>query len=196
MRMTRHTVAFLFGIVLLVTACQNPEPTPTPSTIESPSGEFTHTGSGMTFPETVGVFVRGDIDEYDNSGEDISVSYVSRRDLFSATVYVYPANAVTPNGSPPDEQHFAAVKAEIEDAFPEATMLVDDARVTLPNSVGRKTTYRFEAEFAGANRLVLSDAYLFGFEEWFIKYRFTYPESSADAASGNIKELMEFFERS
>jgi hypothetical protein len=82
------------------------------------------------------------------------------------------------------------VKADIERAHSNATLLDGNTNVMLGTAVGRKATYRWEEKLAGGSRTVLSDVYLFGWGEWFIKYRFTYPESSTDAASESISEFM------
>lgn len=185
----RIAVVLVCGIVLAGSACKSTsDPLPV-STIEAPSGQYTHKGSGMEFPEAVGAFTRVGIDQYDGPGDDISVGYNNTSHLVAATVYVYPAGAATVKGSQPGETHFQAVKAEIENAHPGATLLIADDRVNLAGAVGRKAAYRFEAAFAGANRSLASDVYLFGFDTWFISYRFTYPEADADLA---VKEIGDF----
>jgi hypothetical protein len=145
----------------------------------------------MEFPETVGAFARVGIDKYDRAGNDISVGYNNGSELVAATVYVYPASDATPKGAQPSESHFNAVKAEIEKAHPSAASLVDDDRVTLASAVGRKATYRFEEAFAGAKRSLVSDVYLFGSGNWFISYRFTYPEAAAAHAATEITDFMD-----
>jgi hypothetical protein len=190
--MTRPAVALLCVISLFVTACNSTSaPNSPPATVEPPDGYYTHTGSGFRFPEAVRTFTRIGIDTYDSSGDNISVGYNSQSYLVAATVYVYPAGEVTPSGSPPSEMQFGAVKLEVERAHPQATLLIDDARVSLANAVGIKATYRFEAAFAGANRSLISEAYLFGFDAWFVKYRFTYPEASAGEATTQINQFMD-----
>jgi hypothetical protein len=192
--MERLAVIAICVSALLSMACEDTIPASTPSTIEAPLGSFVQPSTGFTFPETVGSFERVAVDKYDESGDDISVGYNSLADLIVATVYVYPADSSTPPGSLPSEEHFVGVKSSLEASQPGSTLVIDETTANIGEAFGRKATYRLQAEFAGENRTVLSDVYLFGLDNSFIKYRFTYPESEADSAAGRIAEFMELLQ--
>jgi hypothetical protein len=66
-----------------------------PRSIDGP-GTLSHRAAEAHFPQRIGAFERSDVIQYDESGRDISASYILDRgeDHLLITVYVYPAPGV------------------------------------------------------------------------------------------------------
>jgi len=176
---------------VLLTGCVTSTGTPAVHTVQPPDGTYIHASFGMEFPQHVGAFERGDIDRYDTSGKDVSVGYVDATNFTVATIYVYPSHVLTLAGSPPDTQHFSEVKHDVESAHPTAALLADDGRVNIGDAVGRSATYELHEARGGVELALRSDVFLFGRGQWYVMYRFTYPEAVADQASTSIRTFMD-----
>ena len=173
----------------LSAGCSGDDTLPAPKTLTA-DGTFTHDASGMKFPSSVGRFLRGEINQYDASGKDVSAGYnlLDRSCPTAATVYVSDGGRVVSFGSSDEvidktrellfDNAFEGVKAAVVEANPGAE-LVSEGDVELGQAgrlyAGKKATFRYEREFAGERRQVQSDAFLFPYGQWHIKYRFTYP---------------------
>src|ERR1700682_5181477 len=100
-----------------------------------PSGTYTQTASGMSFPESVGDFTRVNVIRYRPDGTDESAGYnrVEQAHEISGTVYVFPSPSLTSFASPASViaqararlcgNFFASVRGEITSAHPDAELL-------------------------------------------------------------------------
>jgi hypothetical protein len=189
----RYCLRFVLIASLIVGACGgggdagNLAPTVQPS-----GGTYVHAGSGMEFPEQINSFVRSDVAKYDDEGNDIGVDYPNSTGI-ATSVYIFPSHSTTADGSPPEESAFKAVKTDVEDAYDDEALIEED-QVPLPGraeSIGWRATYS-RGQLVGETEVaLLSDAYLFGFDDWLVEYRFTYPEASVNSAQSDIRLFME-----
>ncbi len=124
-------------------------------------GDWTHSASGMTFPERLGNALRTRIHAYDAEQLDVSAGYSLRRggELGFVTLYVYPA---TP------DQDCAAAFAEIERNVAQGNAdvkLVAEDR--WPSPSGRTPDVAYHARFSmtgtldGKEQPLTSESYLF-----------------------------------
>jgi hypothetical protein len=160
-------------------------------------GVLTHEPSGFAFPEWYANFQRVTAYRYDTAGLNVGIGYNDRRPtcLIVATFYIYPAPRMTFVGASPSvvaslqeswlRDEFARSKAEIEAAHPNlrepsvqpSVTPVSDLLVQGPS-------------FAFAESDHLSELRLFLYNrQWFVKYRFTYPESCRTEALARLGAL-------
>lgn len=190
----------------LLAGCETPAEARTADSV-APGPDFVeHRGSGIRFPETLAGFRRGELNVYDEDGEDQSFAYdrVTLLEVIALTLYVYPAPALVSIGSP-DSARESALRRQIDLQFEsavepflgrnsQATLLVDQSRelpfcgTRLP---GRGALYRTpnRSVFPGVTAISRFELYRDG--EWWIKLRATYPESMAERADRSISKLVE-----
>ena len=186
--------ALILGCLLLASACPAGGQLSEPITL-TPAGEFTHSGTEFTFPESIGDFERVEVNKYDESGKDVSVGYnLDSPDLITATVYVYPGRDVLNLGSDSDvvaatmdfldQQEFEGAKDAILASTPGLTPASEDESFVISSpseQVGRRAIFQGQGLIDGALAVLRTEVDLFGFGDWFIKYRFTYPRESPTA---------------
>lgn len=160
-------------------------------------GVLTHEPSGFAFSEWYANFQRVTAYRYDTAGLDIGIGYNDRRPtcLIVATFYVYPAPRMTFIGASPSvvtslqeswlRDEFARSRAEVEAAHPN----LREPSVQLPvTSTGAPLVQGPSFTFAESGQL--SELRLFLYDrQWFIKYRFTYPESCKAEALARLAAL-------
>ena len=172
-----------------------------------PTGTYTQSASGMSFPVSVADFMRVNVIRYVPDGTDESAGYnrVETSHEVSGTVYVFPSPSVTSFASPAGviaqararlcANFFASVQGEITSAHPDAELL-ETTEVSLPQagSMGHKATYRLtNANFVGRRQVSRSEAYVFCYAggKWTVEYRFDYPDdyNAGSAIAGFMREL-------
>lgn len=185
----------VMSCLLLASACLNAEGQLSEPISQRPAGEFVHSGTQFTFPESIGDFQRVEVTQYDDSGKDVSVGYnLDSPDPITATVYVYPGRDVLNLGSDSDvvaaakdfldEQEFEGTKDEILAYIPGLTLAFEDESFAISSPserVGRRAIFEGQGLMDGAPAVVRTEVDLFGFGDWFIKYRFTYLGESSTA---------------
>jgi hypothetical protein len=160
------------------------EPLAQPASFNRP-GPLLHEPSGFEFPEWYAHFQRVTAYRYDSAGLHIGIGYNDRRPecLIVATFYVYPTPRMSFVGASPDvvssiergwlDQEFGRSKRDIEQHHP-AMESVHETPVVTPAGGsalhGSSLTFR---EAASVSELRL---FVYG-HQWFLKYRFTYPEA-------------------
>lgn len=173
------------------------EPLPEPELVNRP-GPLRHEPTGFEFPERYADFERVTAYRYDSAGLDFSVGYNDPRPdcVVAATLYVYPAPRMSFVGASPQlvasmeerwlASEFARSKAEIERAHPQLqSPLVAVVHTPLLGDRVPSPSFRFrEAGSLSELRLQLYD------RQWFLKSRFTYPESCRSDAEDRIDALM------
>ena len=160
-------------------------------------GPLRHEASGLVFPEWYDNFQRVTAYRYDTAGLDVGIGYNDRRPdcVIAATFYLYPTPRMSFVGASPDvvssvergwlDQEFAQSRAEVEHYHPNLRSLV----------VGASTTPAAGAVLHGPSLTFhetgnLSDLRLFVYRhQWFLKYRFTYPESCESEAKPKLEAL-------
>ena len=187
--------ALILGCLLLASACLAAEGQLSEPITQTPAGEFTHSGTEFTFPESIGDFERVEVKQYDKSGKDVSVGYnLDSPDLITATVYVYPGRDVLNLGSDSDvvvatkdfldQQEFEGAKDAILARTPGLTLASEDESFVISSpseQVGRRAILQGQGLIDGVLIVLRTEVDLFGFGDWFIKYRFTYPAESSTA---------------
>lgn len=181
--------------LLLASACLATEDELSEPTTQTPAGDFTHPGAKITFSESIGDFERVEVTQYDKSGKDVSVGYnLDSPDLIAATVYVYPGRDVLNLGSDSDtvaaakdfldQKQFEASKEQILATTPGLTLVSEAESFVITNpseQAGRRAIFESQGQIDGALTVLYTEVHLFGFGDWFIKYRFTYLGESSTA---------------
>jgi hypothetical protein len=149
----------------------------------------------MMFPERVGGFQRGKIVQHDAAGYDVSAGYDLRVNgsRAVATVYVYPIPPTAERGIVLLRGELERVKAEIVQFSPTARLLSE--RLTQLEQGGRTfggivATFGIDPPNRFGGERFLSHAYVFVRENWFIKYRVTYPGADQDRVGGKVEEFI------
>jgi len=203
--MTRSTGILL--LAFLLTGCPftvnqlnrlpGSQPLEGPVLINRP-GPLPHEASGFEFPEWYDGFQRVTAYQYDTAGLDVSIGYNDRRPdcLIVATVYVYPTPRMSFVGASPDavasmerrwlDSGFAQAKAEIERHHPtmhSVTIGPTETPTGASSLQGSMLTYREDDQ--------ISELRLFVYDhQWFLKYRFTYPETCQKDATARLDALV------
>jgi hypothetical protein len=199
--------ALVLGFALLLSGCwpsvwkldRLPESEPLgQAVLINRPGPLRHEPSGFEFAEWYDSFQRVTAYGYDTAGLDVAIGYNDRGPdcLLLATFYVYPTPRVTHFGAGPDvvaalEQGFldaelTRVREEIERYHPAMhSVVVGSATTPARRSVlrGHSLTFR-ESEKISELRLFVLD------HQWFLKYRFTYPESCREEAARRLERLI------
>ena len=171
---------------------------------------FVHTETEVVFAPAIDGFDRVEILQYDQEGRDVSASYVftAGHDIV-ATVYIYPAPKLVSIGSPANvvagarwhlmQGEFQGVKHDIMRAHPNAVLKSEEMAYLefngerLPGLVAR---YEYEELLLGAISPLTSDAYLFPWGKWLLKFRATYRQSSLNRVQPIIQSFMDAIEPS
>ena len=154
---------------------------------------YVHQESKMEFPRYVGLFSKGDVTLYDNTGKDISVEYIQRALKCIVTVYIYPATDSL--NRPADMKlHFDQIEQTIKKSYEEVSVISRGETVLEQDGSiyhGLHSAFAMLRKSSLGNVRVFSDLYLFRHGRWFIKYRFTYPRSSRRVIEDQIDQFME-----
>ena len=158
------------------------------------TGPYHHKISGMIFPEKVGDFRRVSITQFTQEGNDTGVSYNANNFMNSilASVFVYPAPRIASFGSPSYviensrkivlRDHLKELKNTITDEHPDAK-LISEKDYTLTTGgksyKGTKVVYELKFQYGFYSIDSISHLYLFQKGKWLIKYRITFPKTTA-----------------
>lgn len=161
-------------------------------------GRLLHEASGFEFPERYDNFQRVTAYRYDTAGLDVGIGYNDRRPdcLIAATFYVYPTPRMSFVGVPPDvvssmergwlNNEFIRARAEIEYHHPAMdSPVLGPATTPIGSSVLHGSSLTFH-EGGTVSELRL---FVYG-HQWFLKYRFSYPESCQAAASSRLEAMI------
>ncbi|MGN8000568.1 hypothetical protein [Sphingomonas sp. 22176] len=124
-------------------------------------GDWTHSASGMTFPERLGNALRTRIHAYDAEQLDVSAGYSLRRggELGFVTLYVYPAT--------PDRdcaESFAEIERNVAQNYSDVKLVAQDR---WPSPSGHTPDVAYHAHFNmtgtldGKEQPLTSESYLF-----------------------------------
>jgi hypothetical protein len=173
------------------------EPLARPVPIDHP-GPVRHEASGLEFAEGYDGFQRVSAFRFDTAGENVGIGYNDRRPdcLIVATFYLYPtppmhlvgasASAVASVEQSWLEGELVNARAELEHYHPQMESPSAGA-ATMPLAGGELQGASFRYREAGND----SELRLFVYEHrWFLKYRFTHPESCRAAATPRIDALV------
>jgi hypothetical protein len=185
-----------FGGVNQINRIPESQPLREPELFNRP-GILQHDPSGFAFPEWYGNFQRVTAYRYDTAGLDVSIGYNDRSlaCLIVATFYVYPAPRMSFIGAAPSvvaslqerwlRDEFARSRAEIEAVHPS---LREPSVLPSVISVSDSLVQGPSLTFAESDQLSEFRLFLYN-RQWFLKYRFTYPESCKSEAVTRIAAL-------
>lgn len=160
-------------------------------------GVLTHEPTGFAFSEWYANFQRVTAYRYDTAGLSVGIGYNDRRSacLIVATFYVYPAPKMTFIGASPSvvtslqeswlRDEFARSKAEVEAAHPNLREPTVQPSMTF---VSDRLVQGPAFTFAESDQLSELRLFLYN-RQWFVKYRFTYPESCRSEALARLGAL-------
>lgn len=138
---------------------------------------WVHRDSGFLFPGKVAGFVRGDANQYDRSGRDVSVGYYFHHPQVVATFYVYPSEGQTLS------EELARRQEELTSKYPQAKLVTTG---TTDVSPGRHAaliaTYAIPEMFDQKDEPMKSLLLVGELGKELIEYRISYPVSGGDAA--------------
>ena len=196
----------VFGGALLISGCPNTyqlnhnpntQPLTQPVHFNRP-GPLLHEASGLKFPESYDNFQRVTALRYDTAGLDVSIGYNDSwvNCKISATFYIYPTPRMNFVGTPPSvvssitqgwlNDEFGRSKDAIKHHHPSMKSMVVGSVATPAQGTplnGRSLTYRESGKISEL-RLFVNNL------KWFLKYRFTYPESCQSEAGPRLEELI------
>jgi hypothetical protein len=160
-------------------------------------GPLLHEPSGIEFAERYDDFQRVTADRYDTAGLHVSIGYNDRGPdcVIVATFYVYPTPRMSFIGTSPSvvesvergwlDREFARSKAGVEQYHSKLESPVVGSCAT-PATGGDLQGYSFKFRESGN----VSELRLFVHRhQWFLKYRFTYPESCEADAERRLEAL-------
>ncbi len=187
--------------------CLSNEPEGQPGVVEV-EGTYVHKGSKIEFPTSVGLYERTGVNQYDTAGKDVSAGYNLYSPLapIAITVYVYPAPGVLSIGSPPNvvaaakdlvlRDHFEAVKQEITKVHPIA-QLISEENVPIQQSgatyQGIKAAFQFTEVVTERSIDLTSLVFLYDYDDWYIKYRVTYPTLAKANSEPEVEQFVRQF---
>jgi len=157
--------------------------------------QWFHPLSGIIFPKRLGLFQRWMPVIYDNTGKRVSFSYSTEKPaLIDATIYLKPAKGEDGTEITLEEE-LRVTNQSIVTLFPDAQFSVEMQDVSdilheLHKGLASFCTHR--TVFHDKKQTVASQTLVFKINEWFIKYRITYPaaEHTNNAAIDAIVDLI------
>jgi hypothetical protein len=178
--------------VLVLSSCATvpPAPPPAPGGFAggSDGSDLVARSTGFRFPARVGLFVRGDNQQYDEPGQDLSVTYRAGV-LIVATVYDYPTGGKTL------DMEFMDRKDEIKSVHKDARLLRDEQVTIHPGRKsrrGRKAVFVLQPGFAyHSEQPYQSDLLIFQRKDRFVAYRFSYPATHRERAEIEITKFID-----
>lgn len=162
------------------------------------AAEYRHPATGLVFPETLAGMGRISVHDYepDSPGMGVSVGY--KGPGMTATIYLYAAGMdAIPDGidSPEVKEHFRQVVEEIV-AYGRSNKQEDmrktaegEASFGTPGAERRALSADFRFSLDGASRRSKVD--LLGWQNHFLKVRYTYETDVKDTAERTHGELMD-----
>jgi hypothetical protein len=155
-----------------------------------PGDRIRHAISGFVFPGRIGQFERAQMQQYNQTGSDVSAAY-NAGVLIAATVYVYPAPRQ--EGADVLVREYASKRGEVLHGHQGVTVLSES-----PVSVsqggkkysGKRGYFSYRDVFARTPQNVKSQLLVFRDGPAFIEYRFTYPIAHADKAEEEIQHFI------
>jgi hypothetical protein len=168
-----------------------------PATRVDPVGTYRHAFTGLALPERYGDFVRLYVTEYDPDKANVSGHYRDAAIRSNATVYHYPATA---DLSPPSREefiaHFEQTMGDVMHQKPRAKLLASGGYEAIVNGFqlagahARFTLPAPEALYVPTD----SHLYLFALDGWYLKFRFSHPETATKVAIEKEQEFIEAVE--
>ena len=156
-----------------------------------PKASYAHP-AGFVFPSEVNNMSRGDLERYDDVGENVSAPYYHIPLGITATVYVYPELILGQTF----ESYFKQTAEYIATSFTDIELLeIKNITIALSNREigGYRALFavsRPHSEMGESN----SELYIFPLAEgWFLKFRITYSVQNQKQATPVIKEFLNGF---
>jgi len=133
---------------------------------------YQHKFSGTEFPIKIGSFFFLEPVIYDEIGLDVGVGYGMRNEL-ELTQYIYPATGVNKNSLA--NEHYNALKNDVFfNRYPEL-QIIEERDYSFNSKEGKLGKFKYNGQFHGSERSLISHLYIFEDKGWFIKIRVSYP---------------------
>lgn len=168
----------------LLSGCATPSAPPDTVRVH-PSGTYRHAFTELALPESYAGFTRLHVTEYSPDKSNVSGHYNDEGIPSAATIYHYPATA---DVSPPTREellaHFEQTMGDVTRHTPAAELLGSGGVTATINGFdlsGAHARFRLPAHPAFPGE-VDSHLYLFALDGWYLKFRFSHPETVAETA--------------
>jgi hypothetical protein len=152
---------------------------------------ISHPFSGFAFPSTVASFQREQVTRFDKEGKNLGVGYNDPKAPAVITIYVYPAPAPYSPGSL--RKHFDDCRKELLTRHEGVQTVLEHATKPRGRYQGFGWIYSYRDIFAGQKQPVVSWLTVYQKDNVIVKFRETYPDSTADASAKAIGKFQETF---
>ncbi len=154
----------------------------------SPDAPMVHVPSGFSFPAHIGAFERGQVIQYTQEGDDVSVGYDEAQSGIVATLYVYPTHGRSL------AEEFSGRQQEVNGSYTKVELIsTGKAQVTPKHQPAMLATYLLVAEIKGQPRKLRSELLVAQAGKWFVEYRISYPAENQAAAQPRVNQLKQAF---
>jgi hypothetical protein len=155
-----------------------------------------HIHSGAVFEEASGEWIRGAPVKYDDEGKNVSVgyNYIVESDQITATIYVYPIGSGVASIDLIRSQ-YQQEKNKVFAYYKSAELSMEqESMFEFPSGKRFGVMAGFNLELHDENKV--SFIFLFGENEWFIKFRISYPATihGKEGVSNAIVNLVSSFD--
>jgi hypothetical protein len=148
---------------------------------------YKHEFSGTTFPKKIGAFLIIGPKLYDEKGMDVGVGYGTMNEL-ELTQYIYPAAGSNKN-SLVDEHYKEYKNGSLLKYHPELK-IIEETNYTFNGKKGKYGKFKYNGQFHGSERSLISYLYIFEDKGWFIKIRISYPVNKEESSINEIDEYL------
>ncbi len=154
----------------------------------TPDAPMVHAASGFSFPARIGAFERGQVIQYTQEGDDVSVGYDEAQSGIVATLYVYPTRGRSLG------EEFSGRQREVNGSYPTVDLVsTGKAQVTPRHQPAMQAIYLLVAELGGKPRKLRSELLVAQAGKWFVEYRISYPAENQAAAQPKVNQLKQAF---
>lgn len=140
---------------------------------------YQHIFSGTEFPEKIGSFFIGETVTYDEIGLNVGVGYGMTNEL-ELTQYIYPATGGNKNSLV--NEHYNSYKNDVIFDYHPEMQIIEERHYSFKGKNGKLGKFKYNGQFHGSERSLISHLYIFEDKGWFIKIRISYPVDNDNPA--------------
>ena len=197
----RFNFVFLVAIIFVSSCVSSSYLEPRPIKIED-SDPYLHKASEISCPNNINYFYRVSILQYDESEHNVSCGYgaLIGSEPMVIAVYIYPMwthNSVEKSQKQTLLKHHFNSLLQLIESNESDFVLLNKSEAHLNqeafNGSGLEAEFRFNAKFSEESHTINSHFKLFYKDNWFIKYRISYPADKIEKSKSIIDLFMNDF---